>query len=360
MKIVSAKFWSEDLELTRPYSIAYETIDAVENIFVYLALDNGKWGIGSGSPAAFITGENIAMSRGVLQNNLEALVINKDIASYKDICKSMSRKLKTTPAARAAIDIALHDAWSRFNEKPLVEILGRSHQSFLTSITIGIKSLQETLSEAIEYVDRGFRILKVKTGASVTEDIELIRKLREAVGKNILVRVDANQGYTSENLIQFAKGTASENVEFIEQPLPNDKDSDMMQVSEEIRIQCAADESLHHPDDAENLAAEPHLFGIYNIKLMKSGGIYPALEIANTAHRSGINLMWGCMDESRISISAALHAALACPATTYLDLDGSLDLARDLVTGGFVLTDGYLSVSDAHGLGVKLIEKVIV
>jgi len=349
MKIVSAKFWSEDLELTRPYSIAYETIEAVENIFVYLVLENGTWGIGSGSPAEFITGENIAMSRGVLQNHLETLVINKDIASYEDICQSMSRTLKSAPAARAAIDIALHDAWSRFNQKPLVEILGRSHQSFLTSITIGIKSIQETLSEAIEYVDRGFRILKVKTGASVTEDIELIRKLREAVGDNILIRVDANQGYTSENLVQFSKGTATENVEFIEQPLPNNKDSDMMQVSEEIRIQSAADESLHHPDDAENLAAEPHLFGIYNIKLMKSG-----------AHRSGINLMWGCMDESRISISAALHAALACPATTYLDLDGSLDLARDLVTGGFVLADGYLSVSDAHGLGVKLIEKVTV
>ena len=97
MKIVSAKFWSEDLELTRPYSIAYETIEAVENIFVYLVLENGTWGIGSGSPAEFITGENIAMSRGVLQNHLEALVINKDIASFRDICQSMSRTLKSRP-----------------------------------------------------------------------------------------------------------------------------------------------------------------------------------------------------------------------------------------------------------------------
>ena len=355
MKIVSAKFWLKDLKLTRPYSIAYETIEAVENIFVYLVLENGTWGIGSGSPAEFITGENIAMSRGVLQNHLETLVINKDIASYKDICQSMSRTLKSTPAARAAIDIALHDAWSRFNEKPLVEILGRSQQSFLTSITIGIKSIQETLSEAIEYVNRGFRILKVKTGASVTEDIELIRKLREAVGINILIRVDANQGYTSENLVQFAKGTSAENVEFIEQPLPDDNDGDMMHVSGEIRAQCAADESLHHPADADRLAVEPHLFGIYNIKLMKSGGVYPALKIANTANRAGIDLMWGCMDESIVSISAALHAALASPATKYLDLDGSLDLARDLVEGGFFLKDGMLSVTDQPGLGVTIL-----
>ena len=93
MKIVSAKFWSEDLELTRPYSIAYETIEAVENIFVYIVLENGTWGIGSGSPAEFITGENVAMSRGVLQDHLDTLVINKDIASYKNICQSMARKL---------------------------------------------------------------------------------------------------------------------------------------------------------------------------------------------------------------------------------------------------------------------------
>jgi L-alanine-DL-glutamate epimerase-like enolase superfamily enzyme len=93
--------------------------------------------------------------------------------------------------------------------------------------------------------------------------------------------------------------------------------------------------------------------GIFNIKLMKCGGVRPALRIATIAEIAGIELMWGCMDESIISISAALHAALASPATRYLDLDGSLDLARDVVSGGFVLQDGFLSTSDAPGLGVK-------
>ena len=85
---------------------------------------------------------------------------------------------------------------------------------------------------------------------------------------------------------------------------------------------------------------------------MKCGGIWPALRIAAIAETAGIALMWGCMDESRISIAAALHAAFSSPATRYLDLDGSLDLARDVVSGGFTLEDGMMRTTDKPGLGV--------
>ena len=106
------------------------------------------------------------------------------------------------------------------------------------------------------------------------------------------------------------------------------------------------------------MAAKPQPFGIYNIKLMKCGGIFPAKGIADIALLAGIDLMWGCMDESIVSISAALHAALASPATKYLDLDGSFDLAKDLVEGGFVLKDGFLSTNDRPGLGCELTTKI--
>ncbi len=352
MKILKAKAWSENLELTRPYSIAYETIDAVENVFVQIELENGIVGIGAGSPAEFVTGESMASCLRALDRHLNELVLNKDVESIDEICELSASLMFDKPAARAAIDIALYDALAKSLDKPLVSMLGRTHTAFPTSITIGIKSLEEAQAEAEEYVGRGFRILKVKTGKSVAEDIMLIRKLREQVDRDVLIRVDANQGYNAEELAQFVNKTAEKNVEFIEQPFPDDKDGEMMAVSEAIRANCAADESLHHPAEAERLAAEPHPFGIYNIKLMKCGGVYPALKIAHTAKRAGIDLMWGCMDESIISISAALHAALASLATKYLDLDGSLDLARDLVKGGFILKDGMMSVTDEPGLGV--------
>jgi L-alanine-DL-glutamate epimerase-like enolase superfamily enzyme len=261
-----------------------------------------------------------------------------------------------TPAARTAVDIALHDLLSKHFNIPLVDMLGRVHHSLPTSITIGIKpTIEETLEEAEEYYLKGFKIIKLKIGKSVEQDVETTRKLHEKVGHNMKIRVDANQGYSPENLRNYAQQTEGLGLELIEQPSKKDRVQEMFEVPENLRKVCAADESLQTPSDALKLASIPKAFGIYNIKLMKCGGIYPAMQIAEIANLAGIELMWGCMDESIISITAALHAAFACPATRYLDLDGSLDLAKDIVTGGFILKDGFLSLSDEPGLGVQLI-----
>jgi L-alanine-DL-glutamate epimerase-like enolase superfamily enzyme len=156
-------------------------------------------------------------------------------------------------------------------------------------------------------------------------------------------------------LKEFFKRTKKYNIEFMEQPLEANNISGMLQLSENDRNKIAADESLHFPADALGLSHEPHPFGIYNIKLMKCGGIRNAKRISEIAELAGIDLMWGCMDESIISISAALHAAFASVTTKYLDLDGSLDLARDIVTGGFEIKDGYMTIVEKPGLGVTLV-----
>lgn len=358
MRITKIKSWTENLGLSRPYSIAFQTIDSVENVFVYLETESGLFGFGAGSPADFITGESVEDCQTILTDRLAELLMGKDIRLINEHCRILEKEMPRTPAARAAVDIALHDALAKFLNIPLLDLLGRAQHSLPTSITIGVKSIPESLAEAEEYIQRGFRILKVKTGKSVEQDIALVHRLREKVGPHLGIRVDANQGYSPTDLQEFIRGTANLNIEFIEQPLKADNIQGMFEVREEIRQQCAADESLHSTSDALKLAAHPQPFGIYNIKLMKCGGLYSALQIAEIASLAGIDLMWGCMDESIVSISAALHAALASPATRYLDLDGSLDLARDLVEGGFILEDGYLSVTDQAGLGVTLKEAI--
>jgi L-alanine-DL-glutamate epimerase-like enolase superfamily enzyme len=164
--------------------------------------------------------------------------------------------------------------------------------------------------------------------------------------------VDANQGYDEAETVRFFPDTAALDLEFLEQPLPADAVETMRRLPEEAKERIAADESLLDERDALRLAA-PRACGIFNIKLMKCGGIEPALRIAAIAETAGVALMWGCMDESVIGIAAALHAALASPATRYLDLDGSLDLARDVARGGFVLEEGILRTTSAPGLGVS-------
>jgi L-alanine-DL-glutamate epimerase-like enolase superfamily enzyme len=141
----------------------------------------------------------------------------------------------------------------------------------------------------------------------------------------------------------------------IEQPLPAKEIEATKKLPDHIRKIIAADESLLTPKSAMELVKPPLATGIFNIKLMKCGGINQALKIADIGAQEGVELFWGCNDESIVSITAALHVAFACANTKYIDLDGSLDLARDAVKGGFILKDGIMSCSDKPGLGVERI-----
>jgi L-alanine-DL-glutamate epimerase-like enolase superfamily enzyme len=340
--------------LTRPYTIAYEHIDSVQNLFVKLKTDDGAIGLGVAAPAEKVTGEGVQKCRQALAANLENLLLGTDIRYLKTGLRDMESAMPGAPAARAAIDMALHDLWAKHHGLPLVDLLGRVHRSLPTSITIGIGSIEESLEDAVAYMDRGFRILKVKVGRSMEEDVERLHRVRQKTGRKIIIRVDANQGYSADQFKSFLKQTASLELEFIEQPLAARDLAGMRGLPEAVRKMAVADESMLDARDLIAYLEPPRPFGICNIKLMKCGGIAPAMQIAEIAHLAGIDLMWGCMDESIVGIAAALHAALASPATRYLDLDGHLDLARDLVTGGFVMQNGELSVTDNPGLGVEL------
>ena len=354
MKISNVQHWTEHFELTRPYTIAYETIAAVDNQIVRIDTQEGLFGIGTASPAPEVTGESIDECRQALESHLAPLLLGQDVRHLNALVRKLRTVMPTTPAARAAIDMALFDLMAQHLEIPLVEMLGRAHRSLPTSITIGIESIPDSLETAQAYLKRGFRILKIKIGKSIEADLERLHAIRENVGSQVTIRVDINQGYSVAEYKKFIQKTQSLGLEFIEQPLKAIDIDGMRQLDEKVRTKTAADESLLDASDALKYTHPPRPFGIYNIKLMKCGGIHPALQIALMAQCGGIDLMWGCNDESIVSISAALHAALASPGTRYLDLDGSLDLARDLVQGGFVLKDGELTVTDKPGLGVTL------
>ncbi|MDX1514960.1 MAG: dipeptide epimerase [Gammaproteobacteria bacterium] len=351
MKIIEVRTRTEAFELTRPYTIAFRTVSDVEMGLVEIETDGGHIGRGCASPEPFVTGETREACAAALANDLSWLE-GEDVRALPRLCRQLESRLSETPAARAALDMALHDLLAQQLGVPLVEMLGRAHESLPTSITIGIKSVDETLDEAKEYLGRGFRVLKVKLGHSLEEDLARLKKLRDELGTGFAIRVDPNQGYSAGEVSTFVDGTAHLDIEFLEQPMPADQVAELRALPETVRRRVAADETLLNEANALELVAPPVACGIFNIKLMKCGGIHAAGRIADIADTAGVELMWGCMDESVISISAALHAALASPATRYLDLDGSFDLARDVAGGGFVLEDGCLRTTDAPGLGL--------
>jgi L-Ala-D/L-Glu epimerase len=343
----------KNLQLTRPYTIATKTVSDVESVFLEIELDNGIVGIGAANPAVNVVGEGPQDSLVNLQTDtFERLLIGQDIRHFQRIIDAVDAAFPHKPGTLAAADLALHDAFGKYLDVPIAAFYGQYHHAMPTSVTIGIKNTADTLAEAAEYHAAGFRVLKVKTGLDVDEDVERIVRLRERYGDYFTIRVDANQGYNLAQLQQFLQQTRQTKVELVEQPLPVGAEAPLLQLPEADRLLLAADESLTDAGAALRWGAKPLHFGIYNIKLMKCGGIRGALAIANIAKAGGIDLFWGCNDESLVSITGALQVAFACPHTRYIDLDGSLDLAIDGAMGGFLLENGIMRLPESGGLGV--------
>lgn len=355
MKIAAVRVYEKDLGTNRPYTIAYKTVTEVKNVFVEIELENGMIGIGACNPSMKVVGENADMALQHLQSTDFHFLEGKRIAGFEALVRETRSRLEKWPGSHAAVDVALYDVYTRYLDISLGEYFGVVHQSMPTSITIGIRNVQETLEEADEYWAGGFRCIKVKTGLSPEEDAERILKINERYPVCIL-RVDANQGYSPADLESFVKKTQGIQLELIEQPFPVDRFSeDSKDLPEEVARYLVADESLKNPSDALDLVNHTSNCGIFNIKLMKSGGLSNAMEIASIAHRSSAQLMWGCNDESAVSITAAMHLAFSYPHTHYIDLDGSLDLVQDVVSPGFEIQDGVMRPKGGAGLGVKVL-----
>jgi L-alanine-DL-glutamate epimerase-like enolase superfamily enzyme len=349
-----ARVSRHDLALAKPYSIAGRQVSSAECVLVEVGNALGHTGLGTASPSAAVTGETIDACFAAAS---EAAELARHWQGDADslLRSPLFNRLAATPAARAAVEMAIVDLKARTAGVAVAELLGgRHHDRLPTSVTIGIQGASETLEEARRLLAAGFRCLKIKIGNDLDADIRVLELLRRHLGSEPTIRVDPNQGYDRRSLAAFVQATRHLSIELIEQPMPRGSHELLCGLRTPSDPPFAADEDLHSPADAERLA-ESGGYGVFNIKLMKCGGILPAMEIAAIARRSGVALMWGCMDESVVSIAAALHAAFASPATRYLDLDGSFDLAADIARGGFVLDRGDLLLSDAPGLGASLI-----
>ena len=353
MKITAIHSFIKHLPLKKPYTIAYNTYDTVSIVFTKITLANGMVGIGTASPAEDVVGESPEQTLNHLESDAVQSLVGADIRSFLSIITDIRKTFTHLPGTQAALDIALHDAFGKWAGISIANFYGVKRNALPTSVTIGIKNISDTLAEANEYFSNGFSVFKLKTGLSVEEDIEKTLLLHEKFKGAIKLRVDANQGYSLADLTQFMEATRSVPLELIEQPLKVGEETELVSLTEDQRNKLVADESLHQETDAIRFAQRPGPFGIYNIKLMKCGGIAGAREIGQIARAAEIDLFWGCNDESIISITAALHVAYGFENTKYLDLDGSFDLAEDLVKGGFEIKNGLLTINEQPGLGLE-------
>lgn len=338
------------MHLAVPYTIAYESIYQCDNVFLKVSTDTGITGWGCAAPDRMVTGETAESVIRVYLDIIEPLFKNSDPFRYALLLGKLKKHAAGHPSAMAMADMSLYDLMARKANEPLYKLLGGFRESMLTSITIGILPVKETLESAREMTGRGFKILKIKGGRNLQEDIERVIRLREELGEKIEIRFDANQGYSAEEAIRFIHDTKEACIEIFEQPTNKSNEALLGSVTAKVSVPVMADESIVTLRDVFRLTKND-LIDMINIKIMKVGGISEALHINSVAKSAGVESMIGCMDESELGIAAGLHFALACPNVIYADLDGHLDLKDDPFRGLIRLKDGVLYPGEGPGLG---------
>jgi len=335
-------FENLDLATAHPFGISSGTTVASENVLVKLKYGDIT-GFGEAAPAHYHN-ETIETVNAVLETIREARILGDDPFAIAEVSNRMDKVIAMNNSAKAAVEMAMHDVAGKIAGVPVVSMLGLSGlKAPITDFTIGIDNLEIVEKKTKEAVAAGYKMLKVKQGTSYDRDIILtIRK----VAPDLPLSVDANGAWTPKQAIEMAKFLCNHNVLFIEQPLPkNAHKEDFRFVREHSPLPIFADESVSKSHDVARLAG--CVDGIV-VKLAKTGGLLEAIRVIHTARAHSMQIMFGCMIESSIGITAAVHLA---PLVDYLDLDGAMLLAKDPFHGA-TYEDGYLKLRDLPGLGV--------
>ena len=333
LKIDKTEVIELNIALKEPISISLGTVHLAENIIIKIHADNGLVGIGEASPEINIVGETQSAEFEIAKL-LAAGLKGKDPLAIEDRLRDLDRTIQGNYTIKSAFDMALYDLLAKKASLPLYQLLGGGNaREIYTDMTVYLGSPERMAEQALEYKKAGFPTIKVKLGTSEEEDIERIRAIRAAIGNEIPLRIDANQGWDTVTAIKILKALAPFNIDHCEEPIPHWNNTDLRRVRDNSPIPIMADESMFDHRDAFRLASMGAC-DYFNIKFAKSGGIHNAIKINAIAEAAGIKTQVGCMSESRYALTALSHFVAAKNNVIYFDIDSSLSHAEDPVTGG--------------------------
>lgn len=353
MQIKRIQVYKADLPLKRPFRIALGEVTVARNVFVRVDTDAGVSGWGEGSPLTQIVGETQTTCFEAARD-LGHLLLGENPLDIENRVREMGNYLPHNTTIRSAFDMALYDIAGKVADLPLYVLLGGRNRPIFTDNTVGIDSLPVMVQHALDIKDRGFPAVKVKVGTTPQQDVEHILRIREALGPNVLIRIDANQGWHVGEAIAALVEMERLGIQYCEQPVAAWDIESMQKVHKRTQIPIMADESVFDEHDALRLI-NMNACDYLNIKLAKSAGIYNALKINAVAEAGGVHCMVGCMNETRLGLTAAAHLVSARQNICFADLDSADMLSVDPILGGITYGDrGEIIIPDAPGLGADI------
>jgi len=367
LRIHQVELYKLFIPLKEPFVISLGPIYNAENILVVIHADEGITGFGECSPFMSINGESIDTCF-IVGQYFANLFKGKNALAIEDRIEEMDKLIYGNSSIKSAFDMALYDIASQHADMPLYKFLGGTNtKTILTDYTVSIGDPEKMAADAVKIKKEGYPAIKIKLGINGETDVLRIKAIREAVGYEIPLRIDANQGWSVEEAITTLKALAPFDIQHCEEPIPRWAFMKLPEVRKESPIPIMSDESCGDGHDAERLI-QLGACDYMNIKLGKSGGIFKALKMIKLAEAAKIHLQVGAFMESRLAMTAFAHFSLCSPMIEHFDFDTALMFSEDPVSGGIVYEkNGVVKVPVVAGLGASIdsawlnkLEKVII
>jgi L-alanine-DL-glutamate epimerase-like enolase superfamily enzyme len=323
-----------------------------DNVLIRLRTTDGTIGYGEVSAYSPVMSETQASDL-ALARPLGSLLLGRDPFELPQLLDAMTRTSPRSAGIIAAFEMALWDLCGKIAGQPVYRLLGAAKESFETDCTVFLGSPEEMARLAVGLAGEGFPAVKIKLGEAPALDIDRVRAIREAVGPKVRLWCDANQGWSVSDALVALRGIGPYDLEFCEQPVQAWDWNGLHRVRADSPIPIMADEAVHSPHDAiEGLRHDA--FDMINIKLMKAGGILPAVRIAHIAAAANVPCMVGCMAETRLALTAAAHVVMSQAIIRWADLDAYHEMTVDPCSGGMKVERGVVTLPDTPGLGVEM------
>ena len=336
-----------------PLNVAYGSYPTLDYVSLIVRTDSGLIGLGEAAPDPEVTGETQDSCQHVLRR-AEAWLIGRDPFEIEAILASFEEESFGQPSAMAALDMALYDLVGKALGAPVFRLLGGSSRRAMEIYpVVPLLPPQEMATLAAMFAQAGYKALKLKVGTGPDEDEERVRAVREAVGPDIRLRVDVNQGWhTAEVAIPAVQRVARWNVDWIEQPVDADDLEGLARVTHSVKVPIMADEGCQTPQDALAVVSQGAA-NMINVKLMKCGGLFRARQITAIAGAAGIPCVVGSMAESTIASLAGLHLYAASRLFIAGEVIGPLFLHGDIARG-FQVDGNRAVLTEQPGLGAEV------